>query len=75
MLQAVGYEVGEIDGNFDAEMTTAVEKFQADNKLEVTGKLTGETTYSLMDKIREKVVKDDPQLQKAKEIVKEVITK
>ena len=75
MLAAVGYEVGEIDGKFDAAMTTAVEKFQTDNKLAVTGELTGETTYSLMTKLTEKVLKDDPQLQKAKEVVKELLAK
>ncbi|WP_282244904.1 S41 family peptidase [Psychrobacillus sp. NEAU-3TGS] len=75
MLQAIGYKVGKIDGNFDAEMTEAVKKFQADNKLEVTGKLVGDSTYVLMDKIREKIVKDDPQLLKAKEVVTELLNK
>ena len=28
MLKAVGYDVGEVDGNFDAQMNAAVKKFQ-----------------------------------------------
>ncbi len=75
ILKAIGYKVGEVDGNFDAEMTAAVKKFQSDNKLEVTGELTGESTFILMDKIREKIVKDDPQLLKAKEVVTELLNK
>lgn len=75
MLQAIGYKVGKIDGNFDEQMTTAVKKFQSDNKLEVTGKLQGDTTFLLMDKIREKITKDDPQLVKATEVVTDLLNK
>lgn len=75
MLKAVGYEVGEINENFDNQMTTAVKKFQAENKLESTGELSGETSYLLMDKLRAKVLEDDPQLQKAKEVVLELLNK
>ena len=37
--------------NLMMTMTSAVKKFQTDNKLAVTGELTGETTYPLMDKL------------------------
>lgn len=75
MLKAVGYEVGEVDSNFDEKMVQAVKKFQADNKLGETGEVTGETSFLLMDKLREKILTDDPQLQKAKEIALELLNK
>lgn len=75
MLQAIGYDIGEVNANFDTNMAAAVKKFQTDNKLAVTGELTGETSFILMDKIREKIIQDDPQLLKAKEVVLELLKK
>lgn len=75
MLKAIGYEVGEVDVNFDAQMTAAVKKFQTDNELEATGELSGDTSFILMDKLREKILKEDPQLVKAQEVVKELLNK
>ncbi|TQR20761.1 PDZ domain-containing protein [Psychrobacillus vulpis] len=75
MLKAVGYEVGKVDGNFDAQMTAAVKKFQSDNKLASTGELTGESSFILMDKLRQKILNEDPQLLKAKEVVLELLKK
>ncbi|MFJ7826402.1 S41 family peptidase [Psychrobacillus sp. NPDC096623] len=75
MLKAVGYDVGVVDGNFDEQMNAAVKKFQADNKLTVSGDINGETSYQLMDKLRTKILEDDPQLQKAQEIVRDLLNK
>lgn len=75
MLQAVGYEVGEMTDSFDESMTAAVKKFQTDNQIASTGELTGETSFILMDKLREKILKDDPQLEKAKEVVLKLLKK
>lgn len=75
MLQAVGYNVGEVDGNFDEQMNTAVKKFQSDNKLVVSGDIDGETSYLLMDKLRAKILEEDPQLLKAQEIVTDLLDK
>ncbi|WP_039044226.1 S41 family peptidase [Sporosarcina sp. ZBG7A] len=75
MLKAVGYDVGKVDGLFDATMTQAVKKLQADLKLEETGVLTGDTAIGLMNKLREKIEKDDPQLLKAKQVVVDKIGK
>lgn len=71
MLQALGYEVGEADGLFDEILTEAVEQFQEDNGLEVTGILTGDTSYAVIDALREKVENDDPFVQRAQEIILE----
>ncbi|MGG0657426.1 S41 family peptidase [Rummeliibacillus pycnus] len=70
MLKAVGYNPGKIDGLYDASTVVAVEKFEKDHKLKVTGVLKGDTTYALMEELRLKIKKDDPQLKKAMEIVK-----
>lgn len=75
MLEAVGYNPGAIDGLYDTETTVAVQQLQKDLNLEVTGVLTGDTTIGLMEKLREKIETDDPQLLKAKEVLKEEIAK
>lgn len=73
MLEAVGYEPGEIDGLYDEQTSEAVKKLQEDLVLEATGILAGETTIGLMQKLREKIENDDPQLLKAKEVLLEKV--
>jgi carboxyl-terminal processing protease len=75
MLEALGYQPGKIDSFFDDEMKKAIVQFQTDNKLEANGVLKGDTTIKLMESLREELAKNDPQLQKAMEIIKEKITK
>lgn len=75
MLQAVGYDVGVVDGNFDDQMNAAVKKFQSDNKLAVSGDIDGETSYQLMDKLRAKILEEDPQLLKAQKVVTDLLNK
>lgn len=70
MLKAVGYDPGEVDGLFDAQTKAAVMQLQTDEELEVNGVLMEETTLALMDKLRDKIDKDDPQLKKAKQLIK-----
>jgi len=69
ILNALGYDVGTIDETFDKSTKNAVESFQADHKLEKTGLLVGDTTYALMDAIREKIKNEDPHVLKAKELL------
>lgn len=69
MLEILGYSVGEVDTVFDENTEEAVKQFQADQGLEETGVLTGDTTYALMDVLREKLLADDPQLLKAKQLL------
>lgn len=73
MLQAIGYEPGDVDGLFDASTKAAVESLQEKLSLEVDGILAGDTTYALMNELKDKIKKDDPQLMKAKEVLKEKI--
>ncbi|WP_106531694.1 S41 family peptidase [Planomicrobium soli] len=69
MLEALGYEVGKVDGVFEAEMEEAVKKFQEDKDLEADGILTGDSTYAVMTALREKIEKDDPMLQEAQKVI------
>ncbi|WP_342515269.1 S41 family peptidase [Sporosarcina sp. FSL K6-1522] len=73
MLEAVGYNPGEIDGAFDKQTAQAVKKLQQDLALEPTGILIGDTTLGLMNKLRTKIQDEDPQLLKAKEVLLEKI--
>ncbi|MCZ2258248.1 S41 family peptidase [Sporosarcina sp. G11-34] len=75
MLEAIGYKPGEIDGLFDEDTVVAVKNLQDDLSLETTGILSGDTTFGLMEKLREKIQKDDPQLLKAKDVLREKIGK
>ncbi|MFO7341778.1 S41 family peptidase [Caldibacillus debilis] len=70
-LEVLGYHPGKVDGQFDENTKAAVEAFQRDEKLKATGIVTGETTARLYENIREKLEKDDPQLKKAIEVLKE----
>ncbi|MFC4411291.1 S41 family peptidase [Chungangia koreensis] len=69
MLTAVGYDPGKVDGLYDDSTEEAVKALQDDQKIKVDGVLKGDTTYALMDQLRQKVQKDDPQLLKAKEVL------
>jgi carboxyl-terminal processing protease len=69
MLSALGYNPGKVDGYFDGETKDAVMRFQRDQKLQVTGKVSGETTIKLMDHIRKEIQDHDTQVKKAVEIV------
>ncbi|WP_422123347.1 S41 family peptidase [Planococcus sp. X10-3] len=71
MLVALGYEVGEVDGVFEEEMLAAVESFQEDEELEVTGILTGDSIFALMDALRTKIEEEDPMLLEAKNLIME----
>ncbi|MEI5907338.1 S41 family peptidase [Bacillus spongiae] len=69
MLQILGYEPGKLDGILDSAAVEALKEFQKDESIEVTGILTGDTTVTLMEKIQEKLLEDDPQLKKAIEVL------
>ncbi|QED48287.1 lmo1851 family serine protease [Cytobacillus dafuensis] len=71
MLKAIGYDPGREDGFFDEKTKEAVEAFQSAEKLEVNGILKGESTIKLMERLREKLEKNDTQIQKATEVLKQ----
>lgn len=71
MLEVLEYEPGELDGLFDEDMKNAVLKFQNDHKLEETGNVTGDTTQKIMEELSNKLTEDDPQMNKAVEVLQE----
>ncbi|WP_243290758.1 S41 family peptidase [Bacillus sp. FJAT-47783] len=70
MLIAVGYEVN-ADGFLDEKEANKVQSFQQDHGLNKTGIITGETTTTLMNLVREKIVENDTQMKKAIDVLKE----
>ena len=70
ILKALGYDPGRDDGFFDAKTQTELSAFQKAQKLPADGVLKGETTLKLMDMLRDKIQKNDTQLQKAIEVLK-----
>ncbi|HJV31457.1 MAG TPA: S41 family peptidase [Bacillales bacterium] len=71
MLKAVGYNPGREDGFFDEKTKAAVMAFEKDQKLAMDGVLKGNSSMKLMELLREKIDKNDTQLQKAIEILKQ----
>lgn len=43
MLEQLGYQPGKVDGEFDADLTAALSRFQADQRLPVTGLVDPQT--------------------------------
>lgn len=75
MLIAIGYEPGREDGFFDEKTKSAVISLQKDTGLEQTGVLTGETTMKLMELLRQKILDNDTQLEKAIEVLQKQLVK
>ncbi|OLS34343.1 S41 family peptidase [Bacillus sp. MRMR6] len=69
MLKAIGYDPGREDGFFDEATQEAVMALQTAQNLPVDGIIKGETTYKLMELLREQIQKNDTQLQKAVELL------
>ena len=69
MLKALGYNITEENEAFDRELTEAIKTYQTENKLEVTGVIVGDTTYSIMEKFQEYMEANDPMELKAKELL------
>lgn len=67
MLDGLGYEPGRLDGYLDADTEAAIESFQSDNDLEVTGIIDQQTAGMIDSKVIEKIRsgEDDLQLEEA----------
>lgn len=70
ILKALEYNV-KADGSFDEKTKEAVKKFQADQGLKEDGIATGETSSMLVNKLREKIEKNDTQYDAALNYLKE----
>ncbi|MET3682961.1 carboxyl-terminal processing protease [Alkalibacillus flavidus] len=73
MLEGLGYDVSRTDGYFDMDTVAAVEHFQDENGLDVTGSVGEETELQLEDMILEAVQnpENDVQLDRAIEALYE----
>ncbi|MFS0781543.1 S41 family peptidase [Bacillus sp. 1P06AnD] len=69
MLEALGYQTGTVDGIYDNQTKTAVMQLQKDLNIKQDGILKGDSTTGLMNKLREKILKNDTQLKKAVEVL------
>lgn len=68
-LKALGYDVGKVDTQFDDETAIAMQEFQTDHHLDVTGTMQGKTTEKFTELLRLKL-ENDPQLKGAENLVK-----
>lgn len=73
MLTVLGYEIENVDRLFEEETTNAVLAFQQDHELEETGVIEGSTTMKMMELLSEKLDREDPQMQKAVDVLKELM--
>lgn len=65
VIDALDYDVGEVDGHFDETTAQAVETFQADQELTVDGVVTEETAMMLITELRNLIDSNDAQYEKA----------
>ncbi len=75
MLKALGFDPGREDGFYDEKTKEAVIAFQKSKELDETGILKGSSTIELMNALREQIKNDDPQIQKAIEVLKQKMNK
>jgi carboxyl-terminal processing protease len=71
MLEALGYHPGRKDGYFDAKTREAVVAFQRMEGLPDNGIVKGKTTIRMMDLIKQKLEKNDTQLEKAQAVLRQ----
>nr|WP_232713473.1 S41 family peptidase [Bacillus xiapuensis] len=69
ILAALGFNPGKEDGFFDEATKAAVESFQTNAGIEVTGSIKGETALQMMNQLRNKIQQNDTQKQKAIEML------
>ncbi|CAM4468224.1 carboxyl-terminal processing protease [Paenibacillus endophyticus] len=70
MLKELGYTPTGQEGMFDKDTAEALRKFQTAEKLEATGSFNDKTGYQLLSKLREKLAKEDSQLIKGLDVLK-----
>ncbi|MBO7747776.1 S41 family peptidase [Paenibacillus sp. MWE-103] len=70
MLQAIGYGTGTGSGIYDEATEAAVRAFQQKESLPVTGETNDRTAYRILDRLTAKFQTEDPQRNKAIELLK-----
>lgn len=75
MLKELGYGPTGQEGLFDEQTAEAISKFQSDEKLKVSGQFNDKTGYQLLDRLREKLEREDSQLLKGREVLNQLLQK
>lgn len=70
MLQAIGYDTGAGSGIYDEATVAAVRAFQQKESLPVTGETNDRTAYRILAKLMDKYQTEDPQRNKAMDLLK-----
>jgi carboxyl-terminal processing protease len=70
MLKELGYAPNGQEGMFDEKTEEALSQFQKAEKLEATGSFNDKTGYQLLERLREKLGREDSQLIKGVELLK-----
>ncbi|NIK76269.1 carboxyl-terminal processing protease [Paenibacillus castaneae] len=70
MLKELGYGPTGQEGVFDNQTVEALSKFQSAEKLEATGIFNDKTGYKLLERLREKLGREDSQLFKGIDVLK-----
>lgn len=70
MLNVLGYGPAGKEGLFDAQTVIAIKSFQSAEKLETTGSFNDKTGYQLLNRLREKLGREDSQLIKGLDVLK-----
>lgn len=63
-MAALGYNIDGEDEVFNQNLKDEIESFQKDENLEINGIFTGKTTEKFIELIRDKIQKEDSQLEK-----------
>lgn len=71
ILDALGFDIGEVDNSYDADTAEAVSEFQSENDLEADGVVAGATATALIDALRELIEENDTQYNNAVEYLLE----
>lgn len=70
MLKEVGYASAGREGYYDEQTAAVLTKFQQDEGLAATGEFNDKTGYKLLERLREKLDREDTQLLKGIELLK-----
>lgn len=70
MLEALGYPSGKSTGVFDDSTEAALKTFQQAEGLDANGELSDKTAYRLMERLRDKLEREDPQMTAALELLR-----
>lgn len=71
MLDALGYDVGDISNAYDDQTEEAVRTFQAEQDIEEDGIVSGATSSALIDALRDLIEENDTQYEEAVEYFQE----